>query len=267
MRLGFAFAVDDCVFSPDGTEIFAAGAEGIGRIFDVNDGSLIGRLVGHSHQITGVDWMTTQDGDFLLTASEDLTVKQWQRSDVIKGDVFESLAEGSFKPGSAFAADYAPNGDLYGISAGSHLWKCNNLRNTSELPFLQKYADGPSVNEKGCGVLSPDGSKWAICSYTHSSEIISAETGQLLRTFPLEVAHTTLCWDPTGASRFIASGHGKEAVVWNADSGEKECIFDINTWVFDASWSSNGRYVAIAQEKHTEVPLLSCLSIQYGCSD
>lgn len=241
------------VFSPNGKELLAAGAERVGHVYNVESGSLLGRLVGHNRQIMSVDWMKTEEGSFLLTGSEDCTVKQWQRSDIIPGDVFETFAERSEKPSTSFTISFAKDGSLYGIDDEMHMFQCKNLSENATAPFLKYYAEGPRLGDKSCGVLSPDGKTWAVCSYGNISSTLARENGENLRSFELDTAHNTLVWDPTGEQRFFASGHGNNAVIWNAESGEVDSSFNFGTWVWNASWSANGNFLAIAHEERTDV--------------
>lgn len=234
----------------------AAGAEHVGHVYNLEDGSLLGRLVGHSKQITCVDWMETPEGTFLLTGSEDQTLKQWQRTDVIPGDVFETFAEGSWKPESSFGIAFNKEGNLYGIDNDSHLFRCTDILGSGlTAPFLENYADGPSMGDKTCASLSPDGQTWALCSYGYESQTISVEDGHELHEFSMEVCHNTLLWDPTGKPRFFASGHGDRAVIWNAETTELDCTFDISEWVFYGSWSADGRFIAVAHNASTDVSI------------
>ena len=252
---GFSFHVNRCVFSPDGTELLAAGAEKIGIVYKIADRSVLGYLVGHNKQITSVDWIVASNGDILLiTGSEDQTVKQWARNDVIPGDVFETFADGSYKPTSGFAIGLTQEGDLYAMDRETRLIKCSGILGSGRsAPFAIQYSEGMRMGDKTTGSLSPDGQIWALCAYSSSVYLISATDGSTLNDFNVDVAHNTAVWDPTGKPRLFASGHGENAVVWNTETGEKDCILNLGVWVWDASWAQKGRYLAVASDEGAAV--------------
>ena len=252
---GFAFAVNRCVFSPDGTELLAAGAEKFGIVYKIADRSVLGYLVGHNKQITSVDWIVTSSGDILLlTGSEDQTVKQWARNDVIPGDVFETFADDSYKPTSGFAIGLTEEGDLYAMDRDTRLIKCSDIFGSGcSAPFATQYGEGMKMGDKTAGILSPDGQTWALCAYSSTIYLISAIDGSKVNEFSVDVAHNTAVWDPTGKPRLFSSGHGENAVVWNTETGTKDCIPNLGFWVWDGSWAQKGRYLALANDGGTAV--------------
>ena len=215
---------------------------------------MLGRLVGHSKQVLCVDWMPNPDGDLLLTGSEDLGVKQWERNDVIPGDVFETFAEDSWKPTSSFAIAFNREGDLYGLDSQDHLFCCKDILNSgSKAPCLVQYSERSPQSDKTCGALSPDGETWAVCSYYINTYTVSCKDATALYTYEIDVWHNTLVWDPSGRKRFFAGGHGPSNALWNDDTNEKAATFDIPAWVMDGSWSADGRYLAIAHDENAVV--------------
>ena len=63
------------LFSPEGRVVVSAGVDGVGRVHDAAKGDLIATLVGHSQQITSLDF--SHDGTKLVTASGDRTARIW----------------------------------------------------------------------------------------------------------------------------------------------------------------------------------------------
>eukprot|EP00210_Caulerpa_lentillifera_P004983 g4757.t1 len=248
------YSVNTCVFHPDGDEIMIAGAQRVGIVLNIKTGESQGQLVGHNNQITSSDWKQTSDGSsLLLTASEDQTVKTWQRRDVIPGDVFETFAQDSWKPNSAFGLAFTKTGALYGLDNGLNIFQCTSpvLCPNPPLPILAKTSTGPNMGDKTSSNLAPDGLTWAICSYCGVSSTMRHSDGEKLKDFSLDVAHNCLRWDPSGKPRFMATGHGVGCRVWNSESGSIDCDLDINGWSWDASWSRNGQFLVVSNDKNT----------------
>jgi len=63
-------------FSPNGSYLVTASADGTARLWDTASGELLFTLEGHTDEVLGVAW--SPDGVRILTAGGDGTARIWQ---------------------------------------------------------------------------------------------------------------------------------------------------------------------------------------------
>jgi WD40 repeat protein len=106
--------VNEVVFSPDSQKIAVAFADGMVRIWDVNNGELLFTLKAHNDQVRSLDF--SPDGTQLATGGDDETLKQW---DMQNGSEIRSM--GTTLAGRILKVKYSPDGSM--LAAGGHF--CN----------------------------------------------------------------------------------------------------------------------------------------------
>lgn len=117
-------------YSPDGTRIATAGADGTARVWDAQTGEELVVLRGHASDVMDVTF--SPDGDRLVTAGRDGTVRVWDAS---SGDEIATL-EGQTDLVSRVA--FSPDGSLI-ASAGEdqvlNVWDASTLQPMSYSPL------------------------------------------------------------------------------------------------------------------------------------
>jgi dipeptidyl aminopeptidase/acylaminoacyl peptidase len=73
---GHSREVTDVAFSPDGTLLASASADGTAKVWQVSDGAEVRTLMGHSNWVNSVSF--SPDGTLLASASADNTIRLWQ---------------------------------------------------------------------------------------------------------------------------------------------------------------------------------------------
>jgi WD40 repeat protein len=157
------------------------------------------QLSGHRLSINSVDW--SYDGERIVTASEDTTVRTWN------AHTGEQLLV--FRPSKAASiALWLPNSSqIVTVSDYIEIW--NGL--TGDV--LASY---PTPERFQGMALSPDGQKIVLLTVNtiEIRDIVSWATPLII-----DVSNTTtgISWSPDG--RFVATG-GNEVRVWNAETGK-----------------------------------------------
>jgi WD40 repeat protein len=106
--------VNEVVFSPDSQKLAAGFADGMVRIWDINNGELLFTLKAHNGPTRSLDF--SPDGTQLATGGDDETLKQW---DLENGSEIRSM--NTTLAGRILKVKYSPDGSV--LAAGGHF--CN----------------------------------------------------------------------------------------------------------------------------------------------
>lgn len=217
---GPSSAMTNLRFSPDGTQLVAAGLDGMARVWSVPSGVLLAQLRGPGSMDRAA---FTPDGRRLVTGHGDGIIRIWELPPRPLELPLEDPAEraGNDLTGlhiEATGADFAPSGATIITSSRDGLARIWDAATGRELPA----GAGCTVPPMGPGCLA-------------------------LRTYGAQgLWLTDAVFSPDG--RLIAtSGHFGSVVIWDArTSAMRVRIRDLGTVVDDVAFSPGGRMLAIA---------------------
>jgi WD40 repeat protein/serine/threonine protein kinase/tetratricopeptide (TPR) repeat protein len=227
-------------WSPDGKQLAVAGSwNGAIRLWSLNTGRRIARLVGHRGTVYGMSW--SPDGRRLATASHDHTVRVWN----VEAAQETAIFRGHTAP--VFAVDWSPDGRSI-ASAGDdqtvQVWTPNAgpaavvLRGHRNAVYAARW--------------SPDGRQLASAGADHTVRVWNQDQGWEVTLFP---GHTDLvravCWSPDG-KRLASAGADQTVRVWEVKARQASSILGRHgSGVTAASWSPDGQWLASAGADRT----------------
>ena len=202
-------------FGSDGASVFSGGRDGKVRLTagPGPDGTSAGNtatklrdFIGHSGPVTGL--AVTNDGKFLVTSSEDKTVRVW---DVTSGKQLRSF-QGHMTKATAVAV----RGDGKQVASASddgavRVWDLNTVDDHRAMK--------ESAESLWAVAVSPNGKRVAAAGADKKVRVYDPETGKLEATLDAGAAMTALAFLPD-SNLLVAGGGDKVVKVWDV-SGKK----------------------------------------------
>ncbi len=208
-------ATVSCVaYSPDGTALATADAEGTILVWNPDDRSVAQCLIGHNGRISALAW--SPDGRFLATASEDTTVRVWS---VSREGPFEERHHLRGHQGPVFSIAWSPEGERLasgGEDRTIHLWDMQSGVLVKSLVGHDGSVTALDFDSTGERLLS--GSEdttiriWNPAAGSH--EELFAHTGGVL----------DLAFSPDDTA-FVSSASDFEVKIW--DSGGNPAVTEV----------------------------------------
>jgi WD40 repeat protein len=218
-------------FSPDGSLVLTASADGTARLWR-RDGVLV-RAVRQPRALTGASF--SPDGRLVLTSGEDGTARIWKADD---GRPMAVLRSGGAVASAAFSRD----GRLVvtaSADATARIW------NTATGALVRTFAHVGPVRSAS---LSGDGRVLVTVSSDRKGEhfrarLFTVRDGRLLRELPA-TGVTTVAFSPNGA--FLATGSADHtAAIWKVKDGKRLYLFGGHQGgLTDILFGPHGRRVA-----------------------
>jgi WD40 repeat protein len=267
---GHTGSVNQVVFSPDGTRLASAGADGTIKVWDAgNDpearafegrniafspdgkwfastswfwattfklwdtttGQVVRTFDGHKGKV--VDVAFSPDGRWLASGSQDATVKLW---DVANGQELRTL-EGH--TGSVWSVAFSPDGRWLasaGEDATVKLWDIATGQRSVTFKGHTDWIFGAA--------FSPDGALLATASKDRTVRLWDATTGRLIYTFVGSSSHCILAFSPDGA-RLATADEDRTIKLWDVRIGRLLSTFGVNMATnAGLAFTPNGRRLA-----------------------
>ncbi|MBP9503222.1 MAG: protein kinase [Candidatus Promineofilum sp.] len=233
-------------FSPDGTRLATAAADGLAMVWQLVPGVQATTLTtpervldGHGEEVTDV--VFSPDAALVATAGTDGAIMLWETN---TGEAVATLAghESSVRD-VAFSPDGA---ELFSASSDftARIW---DVANGAERLVLSGHSDRLTDL-----AVSPDGSKLATASWDGAVKVWDPATGDELLSFSGDSARVyAVAFSPDGAH---LAGGGTDAVIniWNAETGQEVLELSGHKGViFNLAYAPDGERLASGADDGT----------------
>ena len=172
-------AIPTLALSPNGKMLASGSRDHLIRLWNMETGRLRETLVGHTEDVLSVRF--SPDGKWLASTSYDQTVRLWDASSGKSLRIFYGHTN------RVFGVAFSPDGKRLASAGDSSLRIWDALHGT-ELKVI--FPGGEIATRKGtvngnisAVAFSPDGEKLAASSTTGQIFLLSANTGDVMRTF------------------------------------------------------------------------------------
>ena len=228
------------VFSPDGTRIATASADGTAKIWDATTGKDLITLKG---PVPGVVWhaMFSPDGKLLATAGQDGIARIWN---VTTGEQVLGLAGHT---ADVLHIEFSPDGSRMATVSPDGTAKVWDALTGKELLTLDQGDDA----EPYWVAFSPDSSRIAVANTRGGFEgwvsIWDVVTGEILLALPDQNAYVnSVSFSPDG-TQILTTSDDQTTRIWDANSGEELKTFYGQTInITNAAYSPDGTRIATA---------------------
>ncbi|MCS6847195.1 MAG: hypothetical protein RMN52_05705, partial [Anaerolineae bacterium] len=251
-------AVFGAHFSPDGSSVVTAGADGIALVWNLRPGAVVAALQGHTGSVNSAQF--SPDGMFVLTASDDRTARIWDLAGqvvvTLTNRIAPSLVDDAPSAGALPPAEHPPAViNEAQFSADGKRVALASLNATAVISNLQRDLPAtPLIGHRGPVLsiaFSPDGRRVATASEDRTCRVWDATTG--LPVYVLE-GHDdkveSVAFSPDGS--FLASaGADGTAHLWDAFGNSAGVLRGHTSAVWSVAFSPDGDALVTASEDGT----------------
>lgn len=202
------------VFSPDGSRIATASADGTAKIWDATTGKELLTFKGHTGGIYCIAF--SPDGKLLITGSVDQTARLWD------ADTGQELQTFNGHSGEVFSAIFSPDGTRLATADTVGVAKVWDVQTGQQLLTLREDSPTTIINQLG---FSPDGKRLVMAcedGETGWASIWDTATGEKLTTLS---GHTiqvrSAAFSPDG-TRLVTASADRTIKIWDASDGKEQ---------------------------------------------
>ncbi|SFK35161.1 WD40 repeat [Nitrosomonas aestuarii] len=220
-------------FSPDGAHIVTSGQDATLRLWHTSTLKFIGKLQGHSDQVTSATF--SPDGEHIVSGSLDKTLRLWSTNTLKSVAILEGHMDG------VTSVVFSPDGTR--IVSGSHdntlrLWDAKTLASIHEP--LQGHKDSITRID-----YSSDGLMIASSSQDKTLRLWNAQTLKALGE-PLR-GHDDIVWNVAFSpdnTRIVTAAHDRTLRLWKTENGQPigKPIQGHEESVMAVAFSPDGKY-------------------------
>ncbi|KAG9002787.1 hypothetical protein FRB93_011389 [Tulasnella sp. JGI-2019a] len=245
VRLGQEMGWDPCLrvvrvgsevfsiaFSPNGDRLASGSVDGVVRLLDVQTGTVVGSLRGHSGLVRSV--VFSPAGDRLASGCVDKTVRMW---DVQTGAEVATL-QGHTDQISSVA--FSPKGDSLASASYDKTIRLWAAQTGTEVAVL-----GGRNSNVDCVVFSPDGNLLASGSWDALVHVWDVNTGAEVSILNGHWSHvTSIAFSPNG-DRLASGSYDHTARIWDMQTGAVlATLSGHRDWINSIAFSPQGDRLA-----------------------
>lgn len=245
-------------FSPDGSSIVTAGADGIALVWNLQPGAVVVAFQGHTGSVNSAQF--SPDGAFVLTASDDRTARIWDLTGQVVltliNRVTPQLVDDAPNAGASAPAEGSPaviNEAQFTLD-GRRV-ALASLNSTAVISDLQSDAPvTPLIGHRGpvlSVAFSPDGRRVATASEDRTCRVWNAVTG-----LPIHVLEghddkvESVSFSPDGNLLASASAYGT-VHLWDGFGNSAGVLRGHTGVVWSVAFSPGGDLLVTASEDGT----------------
>ena len=230
-------------FSPDGSLLATASADGTAKLWNVHTGAEIRSFQRDSQFQSIFDVDFSPDGRWLALSGMGWNVGSARIFEVATGHTMRSLEGHGL---GVMQIKFSPDGTRLataGIDATTRLWPAANL---PEFVSLEGHDQAVWAI-----TFSRDGKRVASGGLDQTARVWDANTGDLLATLNVGLPVVSLAFSPDG-DRLATMGTNHTAKVWNATNGQEMLTLSGHAGtVMAAAWSPDGSLILTGSKDGT----------------
>jgi WD40 repeat protein len=236
--------VYSAAFSPDGTRVVTASADGTARLWNAAakvsaPDALEGPLEGHRDRVYSAAF--SADGTRVVTGSADYTARLW---DAASGEALATL-EGHRGP--VYSAAFSADGMRVVTTSADHTARLWDAASGKALATLEGHRDAVES-----AAFSADGTRVVTASADYTARLWDAASGKALATLEGHRAPVLRAAFSADGTRVVTTSADHTARLWDAASGEAVATLEGHRGpVYSADFSADGTRVVTASADGT----------------
>ncbi len=209
LKLEHAGSVGTAAYSPDGSRIVTASADGTARVWDAITGASLAELKGHTDNVLAAEF--SRDGSRIVTASLDGTARVW---DAVSGT---SVAELKGHTDGVNSAALSPDGTRIvtaSLEGTARVW---DVLSGAIVAEFRSHKAGTGVRVSVA--FSPDGTRVVSSVAYHATWVWDAATGASVAELEHRPRWNSLVAFSPDGTQILAATDANTASLWDAKTG------------------------------------------------